>query len=201
MDRQLTPAQEADRMNNFVMTLLAKETLTYILFVEKGEQWFTKEHKRNLSFMKTHIQNFVTKVESDMKMNMQLNGVNYTEILKRMDMNIETSYLVSEVVRAIMTDEEARELIYKALNCKEVDDDGRVIPRPPRFPLSKADIIDLIMLYNPASTLHIPELNTIRKYKEYFKDSNKNYFWDYDVLKQLSEEDLFTFFRTIKDKS
>ena len=197
MEVKLSPGEEADRMNNFVMTLLAKETMTYIKFVKQGKQWFTKDHKRNMTFMETHIANFVNKVESDMKMKMQLNGVDYKEILKRMDMNIETSYLVAEVVRAIMTDEYVREQIYKVLNVKEVDDDGRVIPRPPRFPLSKTDLIDIIFMFNPSSTLHVAQLNHVRVYK----GEELAYFWNISVLKSLSEEDLYTIFRTIKDNN
>jgi hypothetical protein len=197
MEVKLSPGQEADRMNNFVMTLLAKETLTYIKFVQKGEQWFTKEHKHNMSIMAAGLERFVNKVNADIKMKMQLNGVDYKEIMHNMDMNVEVSYMVAEVVKAIMCEPDIREQIYKVLNVKEVDGDGKVIKRHPKFELSKADLIDMILMFNPASTLHIAQLNHVREYMQVLD----KYLWNVSVLNLLSEQDLYTIFRTIKDNN
>jgi len=176
---------------------LAKETLTYIKFVQKGEQWFTKEHKHNMSIMAAGLERFVNKVNADIKMKMQLNGVDYKEIMHNMDMNVEVSYMVAEVVKAIMCEPDIREQIYKVLNVKEVDNEGKVIVRHPKFELSKTDLIDMILMYKADSTLHIAQLNYIR---EYLID-NDYHRWRFEVLKSLSEQDLYTIFRTIKDNN
>jgi hypothetical protein len=147
--------------------------------------------------MAAGIERFVNKVNADIKMKMQLNGVDYKEIMHNMDMNVEVSYMVAEVVKAIMCEPDIREQIYKVLNVKEVDGDGKVIIRHPKFELSKTDLIDMILMFNPGSTLHITQLNHVREYIQ----ANNKHRWKYDVLKSLSEQDLYTIFRTIKDNN